>query len=294
MNDTGLWVIGADGADIDEAYDAAVAEAADTFGASHPLLEVTPDAMDLSYHDGLVAVGAGGTRTSTGALRAAPTAARSASTVVALPYSADRFWARRRINVKIDDAALELGVDGTIGEPRTLDVDDELLAALCGLAADDAALRDGELIDAVTLLRLRCRYKTVVTKGEGKGARKYVARADSGVVLGEGRTASEARRAAVAAMKDSLDGVERYGAEVYVETRRESGPHLRLERVRIAQRGAVRIAVAAEKDPARTKVAGWVFAGMSAMGANDDGATGDAETNVDATGDAEVEVTVES
>lgn len=281
MNDTGLWVIGADGADIDEAYDAAVAQAADTFGASHPLLEVTPDAMDLSYHYGLVAGGAGGTRTAAGALRAAPSAARSASTVVALPYSADRFWTRRRINVKIDNAELELGVDGTIGEPRALDVDDERLAALCSLD-DAAALRDGEFVDSVTLLRLRCRYKTVITKGEGKGVRKYVARADSGVVLGEGRTASEARRAAAAAMKESLDGVERYGVEVYVETRRESGPHLRLERVRISQRGAVRISVAAEKDPARTKVAGWVFAGMSGgnAGAMDDDET-DAEVVVE-------------
>lgn len=264
MNDTAdTWAISASGADIDEAYDAAVADAADTFGASHPLLAVTPDAMDLTYSESLSASGGSGTRTLAGALRAAPVAAAASDTVVAVPYSADRFWARRRINLKVDDPALELGVDGTITEPTVLAADDDLLAVLTGQLDGDVALRDGELVDAVTLQRLRCRYRTVVTKGEGKGARKYVARADSGVVLGEGRTASEARRAAVAAMKGALDGVERYGVEVYVETRRESGPHLRLERVRVAQRGAVRLAVAEEKDPSRTKIAGWVFAGAA-------------------------------
>lgn len=262
----GVWVIDAAGADVDEAYDAAVAAAADTFGAAHPLLELPPDGMDFTYRDQLVASGGSGARTLTGARRAAPGAAAAADTTVALPYSADRFWARRRINVKIDDPELELGVDGTVTEPVDLDVDEELLAVLCGLA-DGGAPTDVEMVDAVVLQRLRCRYRTVVTKGEGKSSRKYVARADSGALLGEGRTASEARRAAVAAMKGDLDGVERYGVDVYAEVRRESGPHLRLERVRVAQRGAVRIFVAAEKDPERTKVAGWVFAGRWGTGA---------------------------
>jgi hypothetical protein len=245
---TDRWMLHVDDADIDAAYDTAVAAAADLDGAGHPLLAVTPDEM--------TAVDT--VRTLAGARRIAA----GIDDVCAVPYSADRYWARRRINIRVDDPDLELGVDGTHLDARTLHVDDELLARL--LTIGDATIGDGEVVDLVELLRVRSRYKTVATRGEGRSQNRYVARSADGVVLGAGPTASAARREAVAAMKEPLDGHERYSVEVYKEVRRDSGPHYLLERVRVAQRGAVRIHVAAEKDPAKTKITGWLFSGPPA------------------------------
>ena len=246
--DADRWWVVADGGDVDEAYDRAVAAAADVWGSGHPLLHTVPDDMARP----------GPVRTRLGAQRAG----RAADGTVAVAFAADRFFARRRVAVRVDDPGVELGVDGDVDGPVMLEIGDEAAWALMGTVGGSGG---GELVDGVELRRLRCRYKVDVRRGEGPQQRVFVARVvdgeDRGQVIARGATATAVRREAAAVMRSAHDGDQRYAIEVYAEVRRASGPHLVLERHRVAQRGTLRVHLAAEKDPSRTKVAGWVFAG---------------------------------
>ncbi len=245
----GRWWVVSNGADIDEAYDLAVVAAADAWGSGHALLSSVPDEMVVQ----------GGVRTEMGAGRMARTAPVGAAGL-AVAFAADRFFSRRRANVRVDDASVELGVDGDV-EHVFVDIDDEVALSL----GEGTELFAGEVVDGVEIRRLRCRYNVAVRRGGGAQQRVFVARVvdghGRGAIIGTGATAAMARREAMSAMRVELGGAQRYVVEIYGEVRREDGPHLVLERRRVAQRGSVRIHLSSEKDRERTKVAGWVFAG---------------------------------
>lgn len=242
-------------ADIDEAFDAAVSAAVDRHGEVHPITTV--------YVDDAATVDQVGTIVeATAAVRAA---IAGGAAFAAAPYAERRFWSFRKVNVKIADPDLDLGVEGTLVGPLPLALDADMVQSLLG-SVEGGTPADGERVEQVELTRLRSRYRPVNSRNVGKLVKTFEARVvGTGVTLAVAEKAAEARREAIAIAKAGpVDGEERYSIEVVAVQRRESGPLYQVDRVRVAQSGAVRVTLVTEKDPAKTKVAGWVFAGTTA------------------------------
>lgn len=181
----------------------------------------------------------------------------------ALAVAPDRFYRRRRVRARFDDPALDLpGEPGVIVHPSP-DLADLLNAAA---AAAGTPLEEHERLEQLELAGVRRRYKAVATSHSKLPAERGYVLTHSGTILEDlHRTASEARRAGLAIAKAGPFGAEEtYRIDVVGQTGREGRlPHVSIERSCVAQRGRLVATYATEKDPAKTKTAGWLFYGRS-------------------------------
>lgn len=254
----GMLAQAGEGADMDAALDDAVEVAHDEVGHSGVVPSVADvDPSSVEPKDGpalpLEVVVSQAVR-EVAADEVAPGTLRAAR--VATPAS----WKRRKVTLRIDDPDVEIGKSGTVAV-LTAELEGYLREKLVEAGED----LDGTLVELVEVRNLRGRWKPEVTTRKGKRAPKYVAVVrETGEVVGEGRTAGEARRAAVAVARAGAVGdLEQYTLDIEQRIRLEEGPVIEVKRARIAQRGSLRITLATEKDPAKTKTAGWLFYGQA-------------------------------
>lgn len=182
--------------------------------------------------------------------------------VYGVRVGADAGWRRRRVNLNVVDVELEVGTD--VGELSY--VTQDLQAAIMErLQASGVEVDPAELLEVVDVRRIRARYKPVVTSHKGGSVSDFVVwtKRDHKIVSSGHATASEARRAGVEILKaGGVEGDEQVVLEVVKVVTRGQEPLLTLERTRVAQRGALRLTFALEKDPTKTKHVGWLFYGV--------------------------------
>lgn len=257
--------------DIDEAFDeaAAGAGAAHGYTGAHPSLA----AADSS------------TLTERGDLLPAPAAAHAAAhdlrstdlepgVVYAYPVAVASAFTRRRARLTLTDTDLVVPAPGAVGV-----ISDELRAAvIAGLAEAGAPLLEAEVIESLEVVRARPRFKAIVEAFRTKATSSYVLLdpATSTIVASGFATPGLARREAIARAKDGplsagARDPELGALEVWKITGREDGnPLLRIARTRIKAATVVKVVLATEKDSAKTRSAGWLFAGIDPTAPDND------------------------
>ena len=174
---------------------------------------------------------------------------------IAVPVAGASAFRRRRVQVRLDDAALDIApVLGPVVRP------DEPLIAAVTIAA---ALNVGEVIGSLELKRHRARFKPVTTKNVGDRTTTWeITRRDTGEVITSHSSQSEARRAAVLAAKS---GTPEGGPVVYDITARvtrgDKTPFMSVERARVSQTAVVKVELHTAKEDKTPKVIGYVIAG---------------------------------
>lgn len=244
------------GADMDEAFDEAVAAAGEVHGFAG-----LHASLASSEPDSVVRVGRSATPWQAAA-KEATAWARDAEpgSVGAWPVApASAFtWKRPRVVV---EGALEVH----LGEqPGLVLAEPDGLGALIEerLAEFDEDARAGERV-GVELVRAAERYKPVVEVVRKKAAATFaVLDPSTRCLVAEGfARASDARRAAVDLAKQGPVGDGPTGElhVVKVAGREGSEPLLRVRRERVKSRLTLRVLLAAEKAPEKTKTVGWLF-----------------------------------
>lgn len=262
------------GGDVDAAFDAAAALAADTHGSTgaHPSLAgCDPSAIRPVDTTPAPAPAV--------ALAVAAAAADLEPGVVhAWPVCAPAAYTRRRVRITLTDPALPAVTPG-----RVTRLDDTWASAIrAALDADGAPLVDGEIVESVDVVRHRARYKPVVTVNRGKSASRFAVLdpATSTLVATGFRTAGDARRAAVALAK--AGPVTTAGPDpdvaalhvVKVTGREDDLPLIRVDRTRVKATTVLKVTIAAPKQTARgLRTTGWVFAHTPAAADDLDDAT---------------------
>jgi hypothetical protein len=104
----------------------------------------------------------------------------------------------------------------------------------------------------------RRRYKVVATSVKGPRKPGYAV-IENGLVLSVHPNSSLARRAAVLEAKGS-EGARSLEVRPWI-SRNESDPYLTVVRGIVAQKAVVKAVTAELKNPEKTKVMGWLFAG---------------------------------
>lgn len=249
------------GSALEEAFDDAVTSAAYAWGHNGELPNV--GCCEDALEGGRVELADGAPTSSTLARAQALEAIEHCQpgkvhAVAVLPDSAFR---RRRLNLRFDDPALEVG-----SEPGPLTLTAALRASVLALMnAEGFALEDDEQVEQIELRRVRARYKPVPEAHAGRNRSQYVVtlRGDD-EVLATGATAGAARREAVQLLKAGpVAGRELAELEVSVRARREDGsPLASVRRERVVQKGQLRVTLVREKNPAKRKVAEHVFYGL--------------------------------
>lgn len=252
------------GADIDEAFDEATAAAGNEHGytGAHPSLAAA-DADTVT---------AAGTRAVPGPAAALTLGAAFAASeltpgvVHAFPVAVSSAFTRRRARVTLTDTSLVVpSTPGPLGH-----LDDALREAVLGALRDAGApLEETEQLESVEVVRVRSRYKPVATPIPGKSQSSFALLdpATDQIVAKGFANAGEARRHAVAQAKvGPLSTVgtdpETAALEVIKVTRREGDqPLVRVARDRVRTTIVLKVVMVTEKNAARTKVAGWLFAG---------------------------------
>lgn len=248
------------------------------FGADADLDAAFDDALTTAWyevgHAGLVPSVADAESTDVTVIEDAPRRPLGASLLVAraaldemepgsvraIPVAADRFYRRRKLRVRLEDVEIHLPDEpGLVVAP-----DEAILGALSGAGEDAGApVSEAELLERLELAAVRRRFKPLVTVNRGPSARHFALDLDGRDLPGGHRTASEARRAAVALAKAGpYDDVACYTLSVTGRTGREGDlPLISIERRLVAQRARLVATYATEKDPLKTKTSGWIFYG---------------------------------
>lgn len=256
------------GADIDATFDDASAAAGNEHGytGAHPSLASADsgaiDVQDCPARPGTAVALSVGDTLAGGDV--------PAGAVLAFPVAASSAFTRRRVRLTLTDTALLAPPVGPVGHLEAALRE----AILAGLGDTGAPLVDGEFLESVEVVRVRDRYKPSVEVFRTKAVASWALLDPlTRTLVGEGyANAGEARREAVARAKVgplSGSGFDPAVAplEVIKVTRREEGaPFIRVNRDRIRNQIVVKVVVAAEKNPARTKTIGWVFAGLNPIG----------------------------
>lgn len=247
-------------ADVDAAFDDAAQSARDEYGH----LGVVPTVADADPSSVQERTGAPLSLESA-AVRAVRHLREGvpAGEVHAIPVAADTQYKRRKVRVNVDDPALDLGRSS----PGPAELTPELEARIrAELAEQGVELQDDETIEKVEVQRLRSRYKPEVTVHKGTKERAFQAIVrETGALVGEGKTAGEARRAAVTAAKEGTHGtLETYTIDVYQQVRVEGSlPLIEVKRERVLQKGALRVTLHNVKNPEKHKTTGWLFYGTA-------------------------------
>lgn len=241
------------GADVDEAFDAALVRAEELYG-TRPL------------HPSIVSADPGAIRPAAAAqpLDVAVSTANALGPnadpgeVIAVPFHPGRLFSRRRVTSRLDDPTIDVPA---LGVAPIVTAELERFAR----ALPDVGVVDGEMLETFTVSAHRERWKPVVEKSSLTGtARTWVARLADGTVVASAPTAGAARREAVVLLKAGpVAGIAATELQiVQVTTRPEGEPHFTVRRVRVSQRATVRTVWASLKPAAKVSAPeGWVFAG---------------------------------
>lgn len=254
-------------ADIDAAFDEAAAAAGNEHGftGAHPsLASADADAVEEVTTPSLPGPAV--------ALRLSADLAAGVLTpgvVYAYPVSVPSAVTRRRARLTLTQ--VDLLAPLTPG--RIADLDEGLRQAIvAGLGESGGPLEEGESLESVDVVRNRSRFKPVVEVFRTKGESTHVLidPLTNVIVAGGFPNAGAARREAVARAKAgplSSAGTdpELGGLEVFKLSGREGGfPLLRVARSRIKAQVIVKVVLIREKNPDKTRRAGWLFAGVAA------------------------------
>jgi hypothetical protein len=232
------------GADIDEAFDAAVTTERFELGSSGLL----PSIVDVDPAAERRITGAAGHpwAVTSELVRLAGSAERG--TVLARSVTSLTAWKLIKTRLLLEDPALRLpDVPGLI-----IPLDSTLEEAVRPGAGA------GELLGVELLREPRRRYKVIATSIKGPRNAGYAVIEDA-KILSVHASASEARRAAMELAKSSP-------AERHLEvrphiSRNDRDPYLRVDRGIVAQKATVKAITGELKNPDKTRVIGWVFAG---------------------------------
>lgn len=261
--------------DVDTALDDARATARDEYGHAGAVVSIA----DVDALDARVALS--GPVSLKQAIRHAQLALGSGvepGQIHAVAVGAETAWKRRRVTLAVTDTDLEVGTQE--GELSHLTSEIEAMV-LERLASAGTTLEDNEILEVVDVRRMRQRHKPVVTSHKGASASRFAlwTQGDHVLVSDHHTNAGEARRAGVELLKAGpVLGREEVVLEVVkITTRPEDVPLMTLERSRIAQRGSLKVTLAVEKDPAKTRQIGWLFYGVAG------GSTSDESADLDST-----------
>lgn len=186
----------------------------------------------------------------------------------AIPVCADGAFRRRRVLLRPVDAMLELPhIPGPLRpgrEPVSL-----FTAVLNAAKAAGLGPEPTEMIEEVDLRNIRERHKVVAVSFKGKGTNRFCLLDEQGKLVDGGPSASDARRIAVATLRDkSYHQGEETRFEIRKVVGRENGdPLMRVERQLVGQRATLRVSYLSAKQPDKPrKVVGWLFYGVDAGG----------------------------
>lgn len=248
----GLFADPGDGSDIDEAFEDAVDNARVEYGLSGVVPSVAAtsaaDVKPLDFSPSPLA------RAHVLASRITP----EEGVVYAIPLASDSQFKRRRPTIRFED---EISVGSALGFLPA--VSEQLEKDLLERLPQEVTLAQGEFLESVELRSYRARFKPVVSTFSGPKKNLFVVTLKgSDVVLGEGATAGEARRAALLRAKEGpLNGLDSYVLEVSSTSRRADGnPLYSIERQRLTQKGALRLTLSSPKKT--PKITGWLFFGQ--------------------------------
>jgi len=186
----------------------------------------------------------------------------------ALPLCTDGTYRRRRVSLIVTDPSVELPETTgmmTMVPPATQNALLEL-ATKAGVGPEP-----NEQLESVDVRAHRSRYKPVVTPHTGRTQRVFEAvEPTTKTVVATGATAGEARRNAVAVLKEGPLLTDRgplheYSVGVYqCVGRQDNNPLITIARTRVTRRASLRLSYLHIKNPDRQpKVTGWLFFGVA-------------------------------
>lgn len=233
------------GRDIDEAFDGAVTTDRFELGSSG----LVPSIVDIDPAKERRVVGETMHPWEAISLLVAQAAACEKGEIVACSVTSVSAWKHTKSRIVLEDPTLEIA-------DRT-----GLIFPLGGRLEEAIAtgLPEGAKLVAAELVREpRRRYKVVATSIKGPRKPGYAV-IENGRVISVHPNSSEARRAAVTEAKASV-GARRLEVRPWI-SRNEKDPYLNVERKIVAQKAAIKVVTAELKNPDKTKVVGWLFAG---------------------------------
>lgn len=256
------------GADVDCAYDDAVARADERFGSSGAIPTVAgsdPASMLVPAAGQVPALSLAAAQLRATALWAG----HGAPALLAIPVRANSAFTRRRSRIVIDTAD---PVTDWLDIPGSLTVLPEELEALLGQLS---SAQPEERLESVVVTAARVAVTVSAVRTQVKGSsNRFVVQDCNGQVISAGHlSASEARRAAVASIRDAarehrrvLDDQPLSGLELQVRKLTGRPDDLPLLTVTAAARRTRRVVklVSISAKPTPAKVSGWLFIGHSA------------------------------
>lgn len=263
----GAFVTYGPGADLDVAFDAAVAAAGNVHGftGAHPSLAVA-DPTRLDVTTGIPRTLAANVLHIAGHLNGG---ALAAGTVYAYPVAAPSAYTRRRLRLTLDNPADAFGHD--VGAIVHLDErSHQQLAEAAAAAGDPFGVQ--EVVESAEVVRRRDRFKPVATVNRGSSAASFALLdpATNTLVATGFPNAGAARREAVARAKMgplSTSGPDADIAGLHVikiVTRPDNQPLIDVRRDRVKHTCVAKVVLAQVKNPDKTRTIGWVFAGIDA------------------------------
>ena len=234
------------GVDIDEAFDAAVTTERFELGSSGLL----PSIIDVDPAAARTVIGGPGHLWAVTSELVRLAAEATPGTVIAQSVTALSAWRTVKTRVVLDDPSLQLPDTPGLIVPLTESVRTAVAPAISGV--------DGNLVAVELLREPRRRYKVVAASVKGPRKAGYAV-IENARILSVHANSSEARRAAVALAKES-SGERHLEVRPHI-SRNESDPYLRVDRGIVAQKAPVKAITAELKNPDKTRVIGWIFAG---------------------------------